>query len=60
MLSPDRLPLTLFHRPLCPQLLERNYHKSLDHRSFYFGQSDKKAIQPKMLVQEIKVGMPHW
>lgn len=25
----------------------RNYHKSLDHRSFYFKQQDKKSLSVK-------------
>lgn len=33
------------------EVLEKNYHKSLDHRSFYFGQQDKKAVMPRQLVQ---------
>ena len=32
-----------------------NYYLSLDHRSFYFRQSDKKAITTKALVDELKV-----
>lgn len=33
---------------------EENYYKSLDHRSFYFKQADKKAILPRNLWAEIK------
>ena len=36
-------------------MLEKNYHKSLDHRSFYFRQQDKKHILNRSLIQEIKV-----
>lgn len=31
-----------------------NYHKSLDHRSFYFKQADKKNLAQRSLLQEIK------
>ena len=31
-----------------------NYHKSLDHRSFYFKQLDKKGLTAKTFVSEIK------
>jgi len=37
------------------EVLEKNYHKSLDHRSFYFRQQDKKHVLNRSLVQEIKV-----
>lgn len=33
---------------------EKNYHKSLDHSSFYFKQKDKKQTSLKVLVQEAK------
>lgn len=36
------------------ELLEKNYHKSLDHRSFYFRNQDKKQTSARFLVQEIK------
>ncbi|GLJ48019.1 hypothetical protein SUGI_1014110 [Cryptomeria japonica] len=32
----------------------KNYHKSLDHRSFYFKQRDKKSLSTKALLQDIK------
>lgn len=32
----------------------KNYHKSLDHRSFYFKQQDAKCLSAKALVAEIK------
>ena len=35
-------------------VMDRNYYKSLDHRSFYFKQADKKAQLPKNLIGEIK------
>ncbi len=31
-----------------------NYYRSLDHRSFYFRQHDKRAIAAKSLVQEMR------
>jgi paired amphipathic helix protein Sin3a len=33
---------------------EKNYHKSLDHQSFYFKQLEKKNLSPKVLIAEIK------
>jgi paired amphipathic helix protein Sin3a len=36
------------------KVFEQNYHKSLDHRSFYFKQADKKSLLPKAMMQEIK------
>ena len=33
---------------------EKNYHKSLDHRSQYFKQMEKKALSSKVLMAEIK------
>lgn len=38
----------------CLQVYEANYHKSLDHRSFYFKQTDKKTLGAKAMVNEIK------
>lgn len=35
------------------KVFEQNYHKSLDHRSFYFKQSDKKSLMPKAMLQEV-------
>eukprot|EP00268_Persea_americana_P032753 TRINITY_DN322_c0_g1_i5.p1 TRINITY_DN322_c0_g1~~TRINITY_DN322_c0_g1_i5.p1 ORF type:complete len:1449 (+),score=328.48 TRINITY_DN322_c0_g1_i5:313-4659(+) len=32
----------------------KNYHKSLDHRSFYFKQQDTKSLSTKSLLAEIK------
>ncbi|KAK8828976.1 hypothetical protein WA538_000978, partial [Blastocystis sp. DL] len=44
----------------CREVQKANYYLSLDHRSFYFRQSDKKAITTKALVDELKdrVGDP--
>merc|ERR1719293_291511 len=36
------------------KVYEQNYHKSLDHRSFYFKQLDKKNLSSKGIVSEIK------
>eukprot|EP00878_Enallax_costatus_P007439 GHUV01007791.1.p1 GENE.GHUV01007791.1~~GHUV01007791.1.p1 ORF type:complete len:1062 (+),score=409.26 GHUV01007791.1:105-3290(+) len=36
------------------KVFEQNYHKSLDHRSFYFKQSDKKGLMPKAMLQEVR------
>ena len=36
------------------KVYEQNYHKSLDHRSFYFKQIDKKNLSSKGIVSEIK------
>ena len=35
-------------------IFKENYHKSLDHRSFYFKQADKKTASAKSLVAEVK------
>lgn len=35
----------------------KNYEKSLDHRSFYFKQQDKRVVQQRCLVGEIKTAM---
>jgi histone deacetylase complex regulatory component SIN3 len=34
--------------------LERNYPKSLDHRSFYFKQSDKRQLATRTLIAQVK------
>jgi histone deacetylase complex regulatory component SIN3 len=34
--------------------MEKNYYKSLDHRSFYFKQHDKKHLAPKHLLSEMR------
>ena len=36
------------------KVYEQNYHKSLDHRSFYFKQIDKKNLSSKGIITEIK------
>ncbi|KAF7809233.1 paired amphipathic helix protein Sin3-like 4 isoform X1 [Senna tora] len=36
------------------EIYSKNYHKSLDHRSFYFKQQDTKNLSTKALLTEIK------
>ncbi|KAF8390325.1 hypothetical protein HHK36_024850 [Tetracentron sinense] len=36
------------------EIYAKNYHKSLDHRSFYFKQQDTKSLSTKALLTEIK------
>ncbi|EPS70391.1 hypothetical protein M569_04367, partial [Genlisea aurea] len=36
------------------EIYTKNYHKSLDHRSFYFKQQDTKNLSAKALLAEIK------
>ncbi|XP_031282358.1 paired amphipathic helix protein Sin3-like 4 isoform X2 [Pistacia vera] len=36
------------------EIYAKNYHKSLDHRSFYFKQQDSKSLGAKALLAEIK------
>ncbi|KAJ3692453.1 hypothetical protein LUZ60_012803 [Juncus effusus] len=36
------------------EIYSKNYHKSLDHRSFYFKQQDTKSLSTKALLGEIK------
>eukprot|EP00026_Physarum_polycephalum_P000301 Phypoly_transcript_00301.p1 GENE.Phypoly_transcript_00301~~Phypoly_transcript_00301.p1 ORF type:complete len:1683 (+),score=475.87 Phypoly_transcript_00301:157-5205(+) len=36
------------------EITAKNYHKSLDHQSFFFKQAEKKALSPKVLLAEIK------
>mmetsp|Transcript_16182 Transcript_16182/g.39442 ORF Transcript_16182/g.39442 Transcript_16182/m.39442 type:complete len:1081 (+) Transcript_16182:583-3825(+) len=40
--------------PIWVDVYEKNYNKSLDHRSFYFKQTDKKALSTKGMTGEIK------
>ena len=40
--------------PIWIDVYEKNYNKSLDHRSFYFKQTDKKALSAKGMTSEIK------
>jgi len=35
-------------------ICEKNFHKSLDHRSFYFKQNEKKVTNPKYFLNEAK------
>lgn len=39
----------------CKEIQKKNYYLSLDHRSCYFKQQDKKDITTKVLVDTIKV-----
>ncbi|XP_077237908.1 paired amphipathic helix protein Sin3-like 3 [Tasmannia lanceolata] len=36
------------------EIYAKNYHKSLDHRSFYFKQQDTRSLSAKALLAEIK------
>ncbi|KAL3511225.1 hypothetical protein ACH5RR_030626 [Cinchona calisaya] len=36
------------------EIYSKNYHKSLDHRSFYFKQQDTKNLSTKALLSEIR------
>lgn len=36
------------------EVYKDNYYKSLDHRSFYFKQVDKKGLSPKAFLQEMR------
>ncbi|KAJ0652273.1 putative transcription regulator Others family [Helianthus annuus] len=36
------------------EIYAKNYHKSLDHRSFYFKQQDSKSLSTKALLAEIR------
>ncbi|PRW32936.1 SIN3 component of histone deacetylase complex isoform C [Chlorella sorokiniana] len=36
------------------QIFKENYHKSLDHRSFYFKQAEKKNLTPKGMLADLK------
>ena len=52
----------LFHRKrvkddmtkIWRKIYEQNYPRSLDHRSFYFKQQEKKNLMAKTMVSEIK------
>ncbi|KAJ8908667.1 hypothetical protein NDN08_005372 [Rhodosorus marinus] len=44
-----RIEMNKIWREVC----EKNYYKSLDHRSFYFKQADKKELSAKSMIQEI-------
>lgn len=41
-------------RPMWSDVMDKNYQKSLDHRSFYFKQQDKRSVNAKTLIAEIK------
>jgi len=41
-------------RRVWAEVYEKNYNKSLDHRSFYFKQADKKALAAKGMLAEIR------
>ncbi|XP_042497948.1 paired amphipathic helix protein Sin3-like 4 isoform X3 [Macadamia integrifolia] len=36
------------------EIYAKNYHKSLDHRSFYFKQQDTKSLSTKSLLAEVR------
>lgn len=36
------------------EIVERNFYKSLDHRSFYFKQNEKKMTNPKSFLSDAK------
>lgn len=40
--------------PKWQAIFKDNFHKSLDHRSFYWKQNEKKGMMPKLLVQELR------
>eukprot|EP00873_Tetraselmis_striata_P014444 jgi/Tetstr1/434708/TSEL_002535.t1 len=40
--------------PLWQKTFDQNFHKSLDHRSFYFKQMDKRQLGSKTLVNELR------
>lgn len=40
--------------PLWQKVYDANYHKSLDHRSFYFKQTDKKSLGAKSMLNDIR------
>ncbi|KAK9806462.1 hypothetical protein WJX73_010057 [Symbiochloris irregularis] len=40
--------------PMWARIYESNYHKSLDHRSFYFKQTDKRNLGAKAMLNEIR------
>jgi len=42
------------HNERWGKVMADNFHRSLDHRSFYFRQHDKRAIAAKSLIQEMK------
>lgn len=44
---------------LWKKVFDQNYHRSLDHRSFYFKQADKKGLLPKSMLAEIRESADH-
>jgi paired amphipathic helix protein Sin3a len=40
--------------PIWKKIYEQNYPRSLDHRSFYFKQAEKKCMMTKFMVSEVK------
>ncbi len=40
--------------PTWQKIFDLNYPRSLDHRSFYFKQAEKKCMMTKVMVGEIK------
>jgi hypothetical protein len=40
--------------PLWQRVYDANYHKSLDHRSFYFKQTDKRLLGAKGMIADIR------
>ena len=40
--------------PLWQKVYDANYHKSLDHRSFYFKQTDKRLLGAKGMIGDIR------
>ncbi len=45
--------------PLWQKVYDANYHKSLDHRSFYFKQTDKRLLGAKGMIGDIR-GAPDY
>lgn len=39
--------------PIWAKVYEKNYSRSLDHRSFYFKQEDKRSLSQKELLREV-------
>jgi histone deacetylase complex regulatory component SIN3 len=43
------------HERVWRDVFEKNFYKSLDHRSFYFKQHEKKMMNPRSFLQEAKL-----
>jgi len=41
-------------KPVWADVYTKNYNKSLDHRSFYFKQTDKKSLSAKGMLSELR------